>query len=307
MSLRFFILRFALGLAATALILSGCRISQPAITPSPDGSTPSMETSSPPAPSQTPFEPSPTPPPVAALVNGEPILLSDYEAALARHASALGRELTPDEQQQTLDEMIDELLLVQAAHTAGYQLEQAFFHERLEQLTLEAGGEDALNKWMAENGYSEETFHAALRQAITAAWMRDQIIAEQPRSAEQVHARQIMVNSSDQANQILGRLQAGSSFTNIAVQVDPVTEGELGWFPRGYLLHPQLEEAAFALQAGEISGIIQTPVGYHILQVIEREPERALDPEPLRILQANQLQNWLVEQRQGSDIQVFMP
>jgi peptidyl-prolyl cis-trans isomerase C len=307
MSFRCFTIRLTLILSVLALVLASCRSGGPGITPSVGEGTPIPGTTPGTTPSLTPFQPSPTPLPLAASVNGEPILLSDYEAALARHASGIGRDLTLEEQQQTLDELIDELLLAQAARNEGYQLEEEFFQARLAQLTAEAGGEEALQQWLAENGYTEQTFEQALRQALQAAWMRDRVIEAQPQAVEQVHARQILVYSLDQANQILASLQAGTQFANLAVQVDPVTEGELGWFPRGYLLHPQLEEAAFGLQPGEISQVIQTPVGYHILQVIERESQRALDPEPLRVLQSSRLRGWLAEQRQESDIQVFRP
>ena len=73
---------------------------------------------------------------------------------------------------------------------------------------------------------------------------------------------------------------------------------------RGYLLHPELE-TVFDLQPGEISSVIQTEVGFHILQVIERDPQRALDPQALMQLQEQALVNYLAERRSQSQIEIY--
>ncbi len=64
----------------------------------------------------------------------------------------------------------------------------------------------------------------------------------------------------------------------LASEADPVTRGDLGWFPRGYLLQPEVEEAAFSLQPGEVSQVIKSAIGFHLVQVIEKDPARPVDP-----------------------------
>ena len=83
---------------------------------------------------------------------------------------------------------------------------------------------------------------------------------------------------------------------------EPLTRGELGWFPRGYLPEPAFEEAAFALQPGQVSDIIQTEAGYHIIMVLERDPAHPLTPDALLTLQYTALEDWLSQQRQQSTI-----
>jgi parvulin-like peptidyl-prolyl isomerase len=136
--------------------------------------------------------------------------------------------------------------------------------------------------------------------------MRDQIIAGVPLTAEQIHARQIVLPDEAQANDVLSRLQSGANFENLAAQSDPLMGGELGWFPRGYLFYPELETAAFTLQPGQYTSIIQTPIGFHILQVIERDPARRLSPDALLQAQKLALQKWLEEQLSQSKIEVFI-
>jgi len=96
-------------------------------------------------------------------------------------------------------------------------------------------------------------------------------------------------------------LQGGAKFDDLAATYDPVTRGDLGWFPRGYLLEPAIEEAAFALQAGQFSGVIQTQVGFHIIFVIERG-ERALSPDALLAMQEKAVRDWLTARRAEAQI-----
>jgi parvulin-like peptidyl-prolyl isomerase len=168
------------------------------------------------------------------------------------------------------------------------------------------GNPQGLQDWMAENGYNEESFRQDLSRAIAAAWMRDRIVAEVPEGLEQVHARQILLNTAEEAGQVLADLRAGDDFSDLAATYNPVAKGELGWFPRGYLFDKALEDAAFSLQVGEYSQVIETPSGFHILQVIERNPQQQLSPDARYVLQVQALQDWLEQRRNQSDIQVML-
>jgi peptidyl-prolyl cis-trans isomerase C len=158
---------------------------------------------------------------------------------------------------------------------------------------------------MSANGFDDPSFRQSLARAIAAAWMRDRIIETAPTSGEQVHARQIRADTQVEANAALGRLQAGEDFASLAAEFDPVSEGELGWFSRGVLLDKALEDAVFGLEPGQYSSVIETAAGFHILQLIERDPERLLSPEARLALQAQLLEQWIQEQRSQGDIQIF--
>ncbi len=278
----------------------------PVITPSNAAQT----TPSPAAEKVTPsIPPSPTPtsPPLAERVNGMEITLAEYQSELAEEKAATGKEPASEDQKLVLDELRDQALLAQGAAEKGFEVDDALLQQRIQKLNDQLGGAQALKDWMASYGYTEDSFQRALRRSIAAAWMRDQIAASVPKTAEQVHARQILLYNSEQANAVLALLQAGNDFGNLAVKYDPVTGGDLGWFPRGYLPDSKLEEVAFSLQLNQYSSVIQTAAGFHILQVIERDPQRPLDPEVLLILQGRAVANWLEMHRSKSQVEVLLP
>ena len=263
-------------------------------------------TQTPALPTKTPLPPTPTPPPLAAVVNGEWITEAEFQAELdrfqtARQALENGVD-SGDAAQIVLDDLVSQVLLAQAAREDSFEITEADLETRLEALASEIGSEDALASWQSEHGYTDESFRSALKRAAEAAWMRDKIIASVPGTAEQVHARQILLYNEDAARQVAEQLDAGARFADLAVLYDPNTGGELGWFPRGYLLEPELEEAAFSLEPGQFSDVIQTEVGYHILLVVERDPQHQLSPDAYLVMQENALQSWLAQKRAESDI-----
>lgn len=258
----------------------------------------------------TPFIPSPTPIPLAAKVNGEDITEAEFQAELARFEKAQTEAaLSVDESFETivLDELINQLLLVQGARQADFIVGDALIDERWNRLVKDAGGEQAIMGWLAGNGYSVESFRQALARSIAVAWMRDQIAGAVSETAEQVHARQILLYNLEQAQEILAQLESGNDFATLAATFDPVISGDLGWFPLGYLDYEQLEQAVFDLQPLEYSGIVETRLGFHILQLIEREPDRMLNPDARLALQNTAVRKWLEDQRNQSEIVILLP
>ncbi len=100
---------------------------------------------------------------------------------------------------------------------------------------------------------------------------------------------------------VLAQLKAGANFDELAAAYDPVTRGDLGWFPQGYLLDANLEAAAFALQAGQFSEVIESEVGFHILYILERGVHQ-LSPDALLVLQEKAVTDWVSQQRAQAGI-----
>ncbi len=244
--------------------------------------------------------------PLAAKVNGEDITLAEFQAELERYRMAFGTEVATEAERAVLEDLIDKLLLAQAAQEAGYTVDAKMIEERIQQLMSQIGGQATLDDWMAKYAYTPESLRLALARELAATWMRNQILAQTPRQAEQVHARQILVYSAERAQAVYAELQGGQEFAKLAEQFDPITYGDLGWLARGMVLDAQLEEVIFALQPGQYSTVIQTIAGYHIVQVIERDPQRPLTAEAYRIYQKLTFQEWLAQRRAGSQIELFL-
>lgn len=294
-ALIFFILSFI-------ILLLGCsRYNPPPPTPQ------SSETAASPTPTATPLPPSPTPVPLAARVNNLEITLAQYQAELERYKMAVGTELATEDQHKVLDDLINQALLAQSAQEKGFVADDQMIQTHIDRLINQLGNPQSLTDWMAKNGFTDDSFRSNLKLALEAAWMRDQIIAQTPSQVEQVHARQILLYTAAQANETLAQLKSGKNFAELAAQYDPVTYGDLGWFPRGYLLNKKLEEVAFNLQPGSFSEVIETEAGFHILLVVEKDPSRPLEPDMLLTLQTHALENWLQQQRNQAKIEILLP
>jgi peptidyl-prolyl cis-trans isomerase D len=108
---------------------------------------------------------------------------------------------------------------------------------------------------------------------------------------EQVNASHILIKVDDwhntasakaaeeKAASILKELQAGLKFSDAAVKYSADSSaangGSLGWFTRGQMV-PEFENAAFALNAGETSGIVKSMYGYHIIKVDEKSTSQSI-------------------------------
>ena len=255
--------------------------------------------------------PTSTEAPFAARVNGEGVLLAEYEAELKRYQAGieqLGEQYDPVlAKQEVMDDLIAQTLFAQTAAAQNYYVDEVDLQAEIDKYTEAAGGQDVLQIWISENFYDSDSFRAAVSRDMAVIWARNYLIAQVPQTAEQVHARQILVKSENEAIGIQRQLEVGTSFKSLAFSYDPLTGGELGWFPRGYLLQPDVENAAFSLQSGQYSGIIPTSFGYHIVEVIEVDPQHSLSQDALLFVQRQALENWLDEQITQSTIEILIP
>jgi len=254
----------------------------------------------------TPEPPTATPEPMALTVNGEGVRLVEFDEEVARYISAqeaLEKTVSSaDATSAVIDDLVVQVLLAQAARAGGFTLDDAALQARIDSLAAQVGGADALSKWQSDHGYTEQTFRSALKRAAEAAWMRDKIVMAVPSTAEQVHIQQILLYNEATAQSFLTQLDGGADFDELALEADPLTRGDLGWVPRGYLLNPKIEEAAFSLTVGEHSDVIATDVGFHIIRILAHDPERPLSPDAYLALQELALKKWIDEQRQQAAI-----
>jgi len=264
---------------------------------------------------------------VLVNVNGQPITRNAFERELARFQAgqvALGI-VVDDEQvyrQQVLDLLIENELIRQRAQERGITVSEAQIDGEIEATLndlLTDGrarspeeAQEYFEGWLQGNYYTREEFRDVIRLSIMSQQLREPIVATVPTTAQHVHARHILVNSQDEADDVLNRLNEGQDFGGLAQEfsVDVTTNnngGDLGWFPRGGLLVPEVEEVAFGQQTGQISGVVQTAWGYHIIQTIEFEDNREIETETRQRLIEQAIEQWRLGLRTDATIEQVNP
>ena len=293
-----------------SLVLSACGGTATPTAPIGGG-----ETAAPPVLPSPTAEPSPTPIPLAAIVNDQPVLLSAYETEVARFeagAASLGRDLSQEGDYKTrvLDALIETALILQAAQAAGVSVSEADAQAAYDQIVTEIGGQAAFDQWLAANLYTPAQFSAQLRNGMIANAIQSQIAASVPAESEQVRARQILVATQAEADTILAELAAGADFATLAVNksldASRINGGDLDWFPITGLTQPEVAQAAFALQPGQISPPVQSALGFHIVQVLERGV-RPLSTSALTRLQKQAVDAWRAGLWSKAAIEKFVP
>lgn len=289
-----------------------------------NGDTQAEESAVPPPPTPTIVLPSPTPL-LAAIVNGESILLETYELALAQRNNGLYGTLEPDlpageAENVVLELLIEQVIIAQAAAEFGISIDDATLAAEMAQLRLlaeEAGGPGGYEAWLQTNGWTESDLEAAMRRQLLTEQVMTRITADVPNAVPQAHARYLQVDDLTLATSIREQVLAGTDFASLAREhsLDRVTGedgGDLGFFPAGTLLVPEIETAAFALQPNQISDIITVTdlesgqTTYYLVQLITIDPARPLSAEARARLLEERFESWLAEQRANAEIVRFV-
>jgi len=152
-----------------------------------------------------------------------------------------------------------------------------------------------------------------LREIFKAQLLREKLIEvfefDIPTTKNEVWARHILVETLEEAQEILSRLEDGENFFDLAAlysldESNKFNGGDLGWFDETTMV-PAFSEAAFTLEEGEISEPVETSFGFHIIQVIGKRESQVL---PMQVLQIRQqaFNEWIAEQRNTrEDVEIF--
>ncbi|MGZ6126432.1 MAG: peptidylprolyl isomerase [Myxococcales bacterium] len=258
---------------------------------------------------------------IAAVVNGHPITLSEVEERVAPElsrvpAGPVGAAQRQQILKQGLGQLIDEQLIAGEAGALGIEVGEDELQKLIEQLAREnrmdmAQFRDALTQQgmtldtVRESLKRQQLMMRLLQYKVKPRRVSDEEVqaaySSMTRNSEfEVRARDIFISSPDgapparesaarsKADAALRRIREGESFAKVAHDVSdgPTARegGDLGYFRRGQML-AQLEQAAFALQPGEVSGLIRVNGdhgGFHLVYVEDR---RQLPARPLSEVQ----------------------
>jgi len=209
--------------------------------------------------------------------------------------------------EKVLDVLIGQKLLWQSARKNNLVASDEEVDNLYKNYAAKYPSQEEFNKRMGIEGYDEKSYREELRQQLSAKkWVHENVIkavkveagdihafyesnAEKFLNPEMVRARHILIvvdkNATDKdrkaAKKLLGKLKRqiakGEDFAELAKKHSKdgsaAQGGDLGAFPRGAMVKP-FEDAAFALKAGEVSDIVETQFGYHLIKVEEKQASR---------------------------------
>ena len=200
-----------------------------------------------------------------AEVNGGVITTADFKKEVETLPPYLRPMAeTPEGKKELLDTMIIREIIMQQAKKDGLDKSKEVT-DKLEELKKRVIVEAFLKKKV-------ET-----QTAITDADLQkfyDQN-KDKLKTGEQVRASHILVKSEAEAQDILGQVKKGGNFEQLAskysIDAAKAKGGDLGWFGKGSMI-PEFEKVAFGMKEGEISGIVKTQFGYHIIKLTGKRP-----------------------------------
>jgi hypothetical protein len=162
----------------------------------------------------------------------------------------------------------------------------------------------------AVKGFSEEDYRDFVAQGVLREQLREALAAEVPATDEHVHAYHILVEDEETTAEVLEKLEAGGDFAELVAQYSTDEDtadkgGEIGWLAVDQVgaLPALVTEAAFALQPGEFSEVIETYQGYHVVTVDERQADLPLDEATLKSRQAAAFDKWLADAQETATIE----
>jgi len=268
-----------------------------------------------------------------ATVDGEVILMSEFEKRAKPVMEEYEKFLTgPDKEmkvkdlkEKILDQMIDEKILIREAKRMKFNVSRKEIQDGIEEIKKRFGAEEEFNQELAKQGLTEEKFKDQVKEQIMVIKLIDQEIKNKVAAPtdseiedfykqnesemvepEQVRARHILIKISENSDkaaalkkikQILKEVKEGkSTFSELAKKYseDPSAArgGDIGFFIRGQMVR-KFEDVAFALNVGEISDVVETEYGYHIIQCVEKKAAEKKSLEEIR----DYLRNFIFQKR----------
>jgi foldase protein PrsA len=222
---------------------------------------------------------------VVATVNGEPIFREELFEAMYFQG---GTEI--------LNQLVMKHLILQEAKAAGISISEEELDQEIQTIidTSFQGLEENLMAALEYYGVSLAAFREDARLSLLANKMALSMIDPSDAELEQffeqnkylfgqvekVEARHILVETEDEAIEILALLRAGEDFAALAAEYsidlhNKDDAGYLGFFDRGTMVQ-EFDEAAFALEVGAISDPVQTTFGFHIIEILDRSEAEEL-------------------------------
>lgn len=283
---------------------------------------------------------------VAAKVNGEAITLDELNEQIDQlkeqypsmfdGADGEGRLL--DFKKRLLDNLIDQKLIAQAAEEQGVDVTDSDIDNQIEQLKSGFTDDDQFASALKSAGMTEDSLRDQVREQLLTQQLMEEVASSVQVSDAEVEsyyeknksqfyqqpakrASHILFKPEDKktAEKVLKLLKDGGDFSALAKEYsqDESTKdkgGDLGWPTTAYV--SEFEDALDKLGKGEMSGLVKSPYGYHIILVTDertgtQQTLAEAKDKIVEILQqeakSNSYQDYLDKLREDADIEILIP
>lgn len=290
---------------------------------------------------------------IAASVNGKVITHSELEREILnlshRYSIQTQDSTIPDDiESKALDNLITRQLLYEASQKAQIKIDDAEVDENLQQAISRFPNKEAFESVLKRENVTEDELKSEIRYGLAIqAYVENMYISKTSVSDEElktyydsnpalfkhpemVKASHILIRVDEQADEaektearkkiddIAKKLTEGNDFAELAKSYSECPSssngGDLGSFRQGQMVKP-FEDAAFSLKAGEISPVVETNFGYHIIKVAEKQPEGTfpldqVKPQIQQVLTREKVQQLLEKDietlKSNADIKTFI-
>ncbi len=300
------------------------------------GAAPSGQPATPPAP------PKPVPaqlPEVVARVNGEAVKKSDFERMIKTMEAQARQQIPADRRDEILRGALDRLvvytLLSQESAKRGIKVDESEIDQKVDGLKKQFPNPEAFSKALAERGMTLESLKHDARKDLSVTKLMDAELAAEPapsdediktfydknperfKEGEKVRASHILIRVDQKArdaekkkarseiDSVLKEAKAGGDFAQLAQkhsQDGSASQGgDLNYFTREQMV-PEFSKVAFELKPGQVSDIVETQFGYHIIKVVDHQAARTVPFEQVNA----QIKQFLGNQKKQQHADTFI-
>ena len=291
---------------------------------------------------QPPAPPKPVPaelPPVVARVNGEDVTKADFDRMISTLEARAGQPIPPDRRDEILRNALDQLvvytLLSQESKARNIQVPDAEIDAKMQQLRAQFPTQEAFDEALKKRGMTADSLRKDARVDLSVTKLMDAEVATVPgpsdadardfyaknperfKEPETACASHILIRVDEKADAaakakaraeidaVLKQVKAGGDFAKLAREHSQdgsaAQGGDLNCFPKGQMV-PAFNDAAFALQPGQVSSVVTTQFGYHIIKLNDHKPERTV---PFEEAQA-QIKDFLGNEKKKEHADAFI-
>jgi len=278
---------------------------------------------------------------VVAVVNGTDISQTDFDKEVGRYEQQMAMMgQTPNPQQlaeikdKVLNGLIDRELLYQESQKEGLKASKSEVDERISALKQRFPSEEEFKKTIEKLGLNEAGLRSQFEKELAIKALLDKKFAgkvtvtdqemkkfydENPdyfKTPERVRASHILVKVEPNASEadkakarqkiedIQKKVKKGDDFAALAKQYSDCPSsakgGDLDYFQRGQMVGP-FQDAAFAMNVGEVSDIVETQFGYHLIKVTDKKPAGTVSFEESK----DKIKSYLEQQKMGEEVSQY--